>query len=114
MKKVPMAVNQMAIKKMLEKDVAPYRISILQRIPLRVVADIKKGKKVYGFIKEVEETEYCECCHLRKKAKGFRKLCLSCWKADGIPGQNSGYNSFDDPWSEFKSIGMNEIEALNL
>lgn len=32
---------------------------------------------------EKEDAEMCECCGLRPKEEGHRKLCHLCWKQNG-------------------------------
>jgi hypothetical protein len=83
--KIP--VDQEFIKKLLASKMTPYFIHKKYDIPLSVLNDIKAGKERKWFKRKIYEgidkKDICECCGVRKKEEGFRKLCFQCWQKGG-------------------------------
>ena len=46
-------------------------------------------------MKKIDDT-ICTCCHIRKKKKGFKYLCLICWKKN-INNSGDDYYSLNFP-----------------
>ena len=79
-------VNQDRVKRLLEAGKSCASIANKFAYPLSVIYRIRDGKDVPHFLRKpkrdhrVQTEGKCECCKIRDKAPGFRKLCEWCFK----------------------------------
>lgn len=86
-------VDQKLVKKLLASGMKSYTIEKQYKIPRSVAEDIASGKPRSFYHKRIksDKSDMCECCGIRKKHFGFRKLCIVCYS------QNSSDPIMDYP-----------------
>ena len=86
-------VDQKLIKKLLVSGMKSYTIEKKYKIPRSVTEDISSGKPrlFYHNKEKLNKDDMCECCGIRKKHEGFRKLCIVCFN------QNTDDAAMDSP-----------------
>ena len=74
-------VNQVEIKNALHIGMSLSAIARELNIPISVIQNIRDGKDRPSFFRTLEKDRknLCACCGIRKKHKGFRKLCIRCY-----------------------------------